>query len=72
MKPRSVKLLTPPTVEPVSLADVKQHLRLMPDQTDDDLYIVQLVAAARRLIERRLGISLVATQYRAKIGRAHV
>lgn len=66
MKPRSVKLLTPPTVEPVTLAEVKQHLRLMPDQTDDDLYLMGLVAAARRLIERRLGISLVATQYRAK------
>lgn len=66
MKPRSVKLLTPPSVEPVSLAEVKQHLRLMPDQTDDDLYLVGQMAAARRLIERRLGISLVATEYRAK------
>lgn len=66
MKPRSVKLLTPPTVEPVTLAEVKQHLRLMPDQTDDDLYLMGLVAAARRLIERRLGIALVATQFRSK------
>lgn len=66
MKPKSVKLLTPPSVEPVSLAEVKQHLRIMPDQTDDDLYLVAQMAAARRLIERRLGVSLVATQYRAK------
>lgn len=66
MKPKSVKLLTPPTVEPVSLAEVKQHLRLMPDQTDDDLYLVAQIAAARRLIERRLGIALVASQYRSK------
>lgn len=66
MKPYSVKLLTPPTVEPVLLSEVKQHLRLMPDQTDDDLYLMGQVAAARRLIERRLGISLVATQYRSK------
>jgi uncharacterized phiE125 gp8 family phage protein len=66
MTPRSVKLLTPPTVEPVSLAEVKQHLRLMPDQTDDDLYIVAQMAAARRLIERRLGIALVATQFRSR------
>lgn len=66
MKPKSVKLLTPPTIEPVSLADVKQHLRLMPDQTEDDLYLVAQMAAARRLIERRLGIALVASQYRSK------
>lgn len=66
MKPRSVKLLTPPTVEPVSLADVKQHLRLMPDQTEDDLYLAAQISAARRLIEKRLGVSLIASQYRAK------
>lgn len=66
MRPFSVKLLTPPTVEPVGLSDVKQHLRIMPEQTDDDLYLMQLVAAGRRLIERRLGVSLVATQYRSK------
>lgn len=66
MKPKSTKLLTPPTVEPVSLAEVKQHLRLMPDQTEDDLYLVAQMAAARRLIERRLGVALVATQFRSK------
>ena len=66
MKPFSVKLLTPPTVEPVTLSEVKQHLRIMPEQTDDDLYLMGQVAAARRLIERRLGMSLVATQYRSK------
>lgn len=66
MKPRSVKLLTPPTVEPVSLSEAKHHLRLMDDQTDDDLYLVAQIQAARRLIERRLGIALVASQYRSK------
>ena len=66
MKPRTVRLLTPPAVEPVSLSEAKAHLRIMDEQEDDDALIAGLIATARRLIERRLGISLIATQYRAK------
>jgi len=65
MRPRSCVLLTPPLVEPVSLTEVRAQLRLTPDQTDDDTFLLGAVATARRLIERRLGISLVATRYRA-------
>ncbi len=66
MKPRTVRLVTLPTVEPVSLAEAKAHLRLMADQTDDDALVSALIATGRRLIEQRLGIALVAQQYRAK------
>lgn len=65
MKPRSCVLLTPPVVEPVSLAEVRAQLRMTPDQTDEDAFLLGAIATARRLIERRLGISLVATRYRA-------
>lgn len=65
MRPRSVVLVTPPIVEPISLRDVRHDRRLSPDQTDDDRLLLALMATARRHIEKRLGISLVATQYRA-------
>ncbi len=65
MPPRSVVMISPPVVEPVSLSTAKQHLRIAEDQTDDDTYILALLATGRRIIERRLGISLVATEYRA-------
>ena len=65
VKPRSCVLLTPPVVEPVSLAEVRAQLRMTSDQTDEDAFLLGAVATARRLIERRLGISLVATRYRA-------
>ena len=65
MPPRSVVMVSPPVVEPVSLSTAKQHLRIAEDQTEDDTYILTLLATGRRIIERRLGISLVATEYRA-------
>jgi len=65
VKPRSCVVVTHPTVEPVSLAEVRAQLRLTDDQTDENAFLLGAIAAARRLIERRLGISLVATQYRA-------
>lgn len=65
MRPRSCVLLTPPLVEPVSLGEVRAQLRLTADQTEDDTFLLGAVATARRLIERRLGVSLVATRYRA-------
>ena len=63
--PKSVKVLQRPELEPVSLGDAKRHLRLTVDQTDDDLYILAIIATARRLIERRLGTSLMRQQLRA-------
>lgn len=54
-----------PVVEPVSLAEAKAQLRILPDFTDDDALVMALVATGRRLVERRLGITLLATQYRA-------
>ena len=50
-------LTTPPTAEPIVLADVKAHLRLA--ITDDDVYITSLITAARRAIESRYGLCLM-------------
>lgn len=46
-------LITPPAVEPVSLAEMKKHLGV--DHSDDDDYIGMLIAAARSTIDGREG-----------------
>jgi uncharacterized phiE125 gp8 family phage protein len=66
MRLRSVVVTTQPTVEPVSLTEAKAQLSLLPEQTDDDSLIVGLIAAARRLVERRLGLALAPQQIRAR------
>lgn len=66
MRPRTTRILNGPEVEPVSLADVKAHLRLPADFCDDDSAISAMIASGRRLIEQRLGITLLASRYRAK------
>jgi uncharacterized phiE125 gp8 family phage protein len=63
---RSLVVTTHPTVEPVSLAEAKAQLSLLPDQIDDDDLIVGLVASGRRVAEARLGVALAAQQLRAK------
>lgn len=65
MRLRSCAIVTPPVVEPVSLSEVKSQVRLMPDQNDDDRLLMGLISTGRRLVERRLGVTLAATQYRA-------
>lgn len=65
MRARTVKQLTAPGLEPVTLAEAKAHLRVMDDVTDDDAMIEAMIAAARRLIEQRLGRSLMLAQYRS-------
>ncbi len=50
-------LITPPTGEPISLADAKAHLRLTIN--DDDTYISTLMIAARRAVESRYGINIM-------------
>jgi len=61
---RSVRRLTPPAVEPVSLAEAKSHLRV--DTDTDDAYIGTLIKAAREWVEEYLDRSLVYTQWQVK------
>ena len=42
-------LITAPAAEPLSLTDVKHHLRV--DSSDDDAYLTQLIVAARTHVE---------------------
>jgi uncharacterized phiE125 gp8 family phage protein len=60
-------VVTPPRVEPVTLSEAKEHLRILPENAEDDAYVQGLISAGRRIIESRLGITMVATQYRAKV-----
>ena len=66
MRLRSLAVATQPIVEPVSLTIAKGHLSLLQEQEDDDTLIVSMIATARRLIERRLGVALAPQQLRAK------
>jgi uncharacterized phiE125 gp8 family phage protein len=53
-----------PAVEPVTLAEAKNHLRLDADLTTDDTLVTMLIAAARRYAESYTGRSFVAQGWR--------
>lgn len=53
----TLKLITPPDAEPLSLADVKLHLRV--DHSADDDLINSLIQAAREGAEHLTGRSLI-------------
>jgi uncharacterized phiE125 gp8 family phage protein len=65
VRPDAIKVLQWPIVEPVSLTEARQQVGMMPDQTEFDAFLLRAIATGRRLIEKRLGATLVATQYRA-------
>ena len=52
-----LKLITAPSVEPLTLADAKLHLRV--DGTDEDTLITALIAAARQYAEHTTERSLI-------------
>lgn len=62
MRYRSLKTLTQPAVEPVTLAEAKQHCRV--DTSTDDAYIAALIKAAREYCEAYCDETFVHTQYR--------
>ena len=72
MPTHSLKQVLPPAVEPVSLADVKHHLGLPAELVEDDVYLMGLVSASRRMAEVRLGRAIMAGKWRAAIGRTIV
>lgn len=55
-------LVKPPTVEPVTLAELKSHLRL--DSTDEDTLLTSLVSIARQAVEQASGQRLLAQDWR--------
>lgn len=58
---RSLVRASEPAVEPVSLADAKQHLRV--DTDDDNLYITALISSAREWCETYIDRTFVETQW---------
>lgn len=55
---RSLKLLTPPAVEPVTLLEAKRHARIELD--DEDALVSSLIVAARQWAENYTGRAFVA------------
>jgi len=58
----TLAVVVPPAVEPVSLAEMKTHLRI--DITDDDSLISTLITAARDYIERVTRRTMIYTGYK--------
>ena len=62
---RSIRRITQPAVEPVSVAECKAHLGIAPEVAEHDDYLRGLIASARIAAESRLHMTLVATQWQA-------
>ena len=56
------ELVTPPALEPVTLAELKDHARI--DDDADDTYLTALITAARELVERTTGRCLITQTWR--------
>lgn len=65
VRPKQLTDVTGSFTEPVSLADMKAHLRV--DFTDDDDLITAQITAARLHIEQELNVSMGVHQYRADL-----
>lgn len=50
---------TPPSAEPLTLAEVKAHLRL--DGSDEDALLASLISTAREHLERETGLCLISS-----------
>lgn len=57
---RSLKVQTPPVVEPVSVSDAKAHCRI--DTNTDDDYVAALISAAREYVEAYIDEALIDQQ----------
>ena len=56
-----LRIVTPATVEPVTLTEAKEHLRVI--HADDDTLLSAQITSARELVELETGVALVAAEY---------
>lgn len=59
--------VTEPEVEPVTLAQMRRHLRLFDDITEDDDDISALITAARQWVEHETGRALIEQRWRLSL-----
>ena len=59
-----------PLAEPVTVADLKNHLRV--DHASDDVLIAGLIGAAREEVERATGMALIDQEWRLALDRLPV
>lgn len=55
-------LITPPAAEPISLAELKAHIRI--DGDDEDALLASLIGTARDHLERTAGLALISQGWR--------
>ena len=67
MRFRSLRRVTQPIVEPVSLSEAKAHCRI--DSNEDDTYVASLISAAREWVEDYIDRTLVYTQYQMRLDK---
>jgi uncharacterized phiE125 gp8 family phage protein len=63
-----LELVTPPDIEPVTLAEMKKHLRV--EHTDDDDEINSIIKSAREWVEDETGRVLIEQTWRLTLTRA--
>lgn len=69
MEEYALQRVVGPSVEPISLAEARLHLRLDEDFTDDDLLIGTIVQGAREYCEEVLGQALVSQSWKLFMDR---
>lgn len=63
----TVKIVTPPSVEPVSLAELREQLRI--DHDDEVAILLQKISAARRHVESLTGLALAPATFDLTLDR---
>jgi uncharacterized phiE125 gp8 family phage protein len=67
MTPPQLKVITPPTSEPITIEEAKDHMRVTLD--DDDYLIAQYIAEARGWFERQYDYTIYETTYEVAFQR---
>ena len=64
-RPATLRITDRPASEPVTLEEAKAQVGLLDSQEDFDEMLERLISTARRVVEQRLGITLLPAGYRA-------